>query len=215
MTTNRNRYNQNRDNGILIVVLIILMYVLGSCSAEWHLNRAVQKDPNVFKAETVTVIDTLIVPEFSDFTLIELDTGTAWIDKALRPLYAHLDNKILRPKYAQDKEHPTVTLKTIDNVSKALKTTFKGKNSIKLPYRYEDSLISISLQREDKGIAKLDYTIKERLLVNHIQVPCPEYIYGMKWWQKCFMYLGMFTFSMCVLAFFWGKIKRTFNFNKD
>jgi hypothetical protein len=36
--------------------------LLSSCSAQWHLKRAVQKDPMILKKDTLVVQDTLVVP---------------------------------------------------------------------------------------------------------------------------------------------------------
>ena len=39
-----------------------LILLLSSCSAQWHLKRAVQKDPMILKKDTLVVQDTLVVP---------------------------------------------------------------------------------------------------------------------------------------------------------
>jgi hypothetical protein len=36
--------------------------LLSSCSAQWHLKRAVQKDPMILKKDTLVVQDTFVVP---------------------------------------------------------------------------------------------------------------------------------------------------------
>jgi len=44
------------------LVKLILVLSLTSCSAQWHLKKAVQKDPMILKKDTLVVQDTLVVP---------------------------------------------------------------------------------------------------------------------------------------------------------
>ena len=39
-----------------------LILLLSSCSAQWHLKKAVQKDPMILKKDTLVVQDTFVVP---------------------------------------------------------------------------------------------------------------------------------------------------------
>lgn len=53
-----------------------------SCSASWHIKRAIKKDPNILKADTAYVYDTLLVPEIShDTTVISKTIDTITIEK--------------------------------------------------------------------------------------------------------------------------------------
>ena len=40
---------------------ILLILLFSSCSAEWHLNRALKKDPTLFNKERVVMHDTTII----------------------------------------------------------------------------------------------------------------------------------------------------------
>jgi hypothetical protein len=42
--------------------LLLLVSVLTSCSAHYHLRRAVKKDPSILKKDTITVVDTIVTP---------------------------------------------------------------------------------------------------------------------------------------------------------
>lgn len=55
---------------------------LSGCSAQWHLNKAVKKDPSLLQKEVVSVVDTVIVPgvEVHD-TLVFSDIDTVEIVK--------------------------------------------------------------------------------------------------------------------------------------
>lgn len=41
--------------------LIIGLLLLSSCSANWHIKRAIKKDPTILLSDTITVNDTIIV----------------------------------------------------------------------------------------------------------------------------------------------------------
>lgn len=42
--------------------LLLLVSVLTSCSAHYHLRRAVKKDPSILQKDTITVVDTIVTP---------------------------------------------------------------------------------------------------------------------------------------------------------
>ena len=44
------------------LVKLILLLSLMSCSAQWHLKKAVQKDPMILKKDTLVVMDTIVQP---------------------------------------------------------------------------------------------------------------------------------------------------------
>lgn len=41
---------------------LITMALLSSCSAQWHLKRAVKKDPTLLKTDTIAIVDTIVTP---------------------------------------------------------------------------------------------------------------------------------------------------------
>jgi hypothetical protein len=43
-------------------ILLLLVSALTSCSATWHLEKAVKKDPTVLEKQDVTVIDSIVLP---------------------------------------------------------------------------------------------------------------------------------------------------------
>lgn len=43
-------------------VVLSLTLLLSSCSAQWHLKKAVQKDPAILKKDTLVVVDTIVPP---------------------------------------------------------------------------------------------------------------------------------------------------------
>lgn len=55
---------------ILLFISLIGLLLLSSCSANWHLKRAIKKDPSILIKDTVTVRDTLVSETISTDTLI-------------------------------------------------------------------------------------------------------------------------------------------------
>ena len=43
-------------------VKLIIMLLLTSCSAQWHLKKAVHKDPTILEKDTLVVMDTVVSP---------------------------------------------------------------------------------------------------------------------------------------------------------
>ena len=43
-------------------VKLIIMLLLTSCSAQWHLKKAVHKDPTILEKDTLVVTDTVVSP---------------------------------------------------------------------------------------------------------------------------------------------------------
>jgi len=41
---------------------LITIVLLSSCSAQWHLKRAVKKDPTLLKTDTIAIVDTIVTP---------------------------------------------------------------------------------------------------------------------------------------------------------
>jgi hypothetical protein len=64
MTLKKNRY-------LLCVMLFFATILLPSCGANWHLQRAIKKDPSILQQKTITVTDTVV----TDPTAV-LDTVT-------------------------------------------------------------------------------------------------------------------------------------------
>ena len=63
---------------VQIIILLLFMMMLLSCSGQWHLNRAIRKDPTLFE-DTVRTADTLfreiVVPVYTDRTVFVNDTA--------------------------------------------------------------------------------------------------------------------------------------------
>ena len=67
---------------IILFVLLIIMVLLCSCSANWHIARAIKKDPSILKKDTITIHDTTIIPTVShDTTIISKPIDTITIEK--------------------------------------------------------------------------------------------------------------------------------------
>jgi hypothetical protein len=68
-------------------LLFISIPLLTGCSANWHLKRAIAKNPELLKASTVFVHDTVVVPPMivSDTVFMpEADSTVVWENDSLR-----------------------------------------------------------------------------------------------------------------------------------
>ena len=66
------------------LVKLILLSSLMSCSAQWHLKKAVQKDPLILEKDTLVVTDTVVSPPVAitdTVTLKQHDTITVVKDR--------------------------------------------------------------------------------------------------------------------------------------
>ena len=43
-------------------VALITIALLSSCSAQWHLKRAIKKDPSILQTDTIAIVDTVVTP---------------------------------------------------------------------------------------------------------------------------------------------------------
>jgi hypothetical protein len=63
---------------------LILVGLLSSCSAQWHLKRAIKKDPTIVRQDTAVVVDTVVTPPVTltdTITLAQRDTITLVKDR--------------------------------------------------------------------------------------------------------------------------------------
>ena len=84
---------------------LILVLLLTSCSAQWHLKRAVQKDPMILKKDTLVVQDTFVVPPVvlkDTVTLRQHDTIVIEKDRLRVKIVKVNDTLIIDAKCASD-----------------------------------------------------------------------------------------------------------------
>jgi len=82
-----------------------LILLLSSCSAQWHLKKAVQKDPMILKKDTLVVQDTLVVPPVvlkDTVTLKQHDTITITKDRLRVKIVKVNDTLIINAKCDSD-----------------------------------------------------------------------------------------------------------------
>lgn len=61
---------------------ILISFILSSCSAQWHLNKAVKKNPLILQKDTVTVVDTIVTPPVAlTDTVVLRETDTIVVQK--------------------------------------------------------------------------------------------------------------------------------------
>ena len=68
---------------VLAIISLICLVALTSCSASFHLKRAIQKDPTIIQPEIVQVVDTVIITpsERTETTFVALPIDTITIEK--------------------------------------------------------------------------------------------------------------------------------------
>ena len=87
------------------VVKLITISLLSSCSATWHLNQAVKKDPTIMERDTLVVKDTVVVPPVAitdTVTLKQHDTIILQKDKLSVRIVKRLDTLIIEGKCDSD-----------------------------------------------------------------------------------------------------------------
>lgn len=87
------------------LVKLTLLLLLTSCSAQWHLKKAVQKDPMILKKDTLVVQDTLVVPPVvlkDTVTLRQHDTITITKDRLRVKIVKVSDTLIIDAKCDSD-----------------------------------------------------------------------------------------------------------------
>ena len=68
---------------VLAIISLICLIALTSCSASFHLRRAIEKDPTIIQPEIVQVVDTVIITpsERTETTFVALPIDTITIEK--------------------------------------------------------------------------------------------------------------------------------------
>jgi len=61
---------------------IIISVILSSCSAQWHLSKAVKKDPAILQKDTIIAVDTIVTPPVALMdTVVLRETDTIVVEK--------------------------------------------------------------------------------------------------------------------------------------
>ena len=87
------------------LVKLILLSSLMSCSAQWHLKKAVQKDPLILVKDTLVVTDTVVSPPVAitdTVTLKQHDTITLVKDRLKVEILKVNDTIIINAECASD-----------------------------------------------------------------------------------------------------------------
>lgn len=82
-----------------------LILLLSSCSATWHLNKAIKKDPTILAKDTLVVQDTVVVPPVvitDTVTTRQHDTIIVEKDKLRVRIVKKLDTLIIEGQCASD-----------------------------------------------------------------------------------------------------------------
>jgi hypothetical protein len=110
--------------------LIVLVLFLSSCSAQWHLQKAIEKNPNLLQVHEI-ILDTLIVTDsfysIDSFTLNEIDTFISDTGKIKITIYRYKDRFTIKQEVKRDTIHFTKTIKCPPSVIQVINSQ-KMKN---------------------------------------------------------------------------------------
>ena len=84
---------------------LTLLLLLTSCSAQWHLKKAVQKDPLILQKDTLIVTNTVVTPPVAitdTVTLKQHDTIVVTKDRLKVEVVRRLDTIIINAECASD-----------------------------------------------------------------------------------------------------------------
>lgn len=85
--------------------VLMIAFLLSSCSAQWHLKRAVKKDPTILVEDTLVVKDTVVVPPVvitDTVTTKQHDTIIVQKDRLKVRIVKKLDTLIIEGQCASD-----------------------------------------------------------------------------------------------------------------
>ena len=116
------------------LVKLTLLLLLTSCSAQWHLKKAVQKDPAILEKDTLVVTTTVVSPPVAitdTVTLRQHDTITLVKDRLKVQLIKVNDTITINAECASDTIVTTIEV-PYEKIVYVEKQTFKDKvyNSI-------------------------------------------------------------------------------------
>ena len=80
------------------LIYFLLALTLSGCSAEWHLRKAVRKNPELLKSQTINVTDTIVLPgvELMDTVILkQVDTITLVKDRFRVKIMRSFDTLII------------------------------------------------------------------------------------------------------------------------
>ena len=86
--------------------IIAVVLLLSSCTAQWHLQQAVKKDPTIITERVVTIIDTLIIRDSfiqrDTFVMRKIDTAIIETEKFKTIVYRYHDTFRVETKIKGD-----------------------------------------------------------------------------------------------------------------
>lgn len=110
------------------VIAFALLILLSSCSASWHIRKALKKNPSLFSTEIITVVDTVIVevPRVDTLFKYKFDTVEFTIDSIqVKYFYQTVDSTVYLEIDCPDSEIITETITKTETI--IVKPSFKEK----------------------------------------------------------------------------------------
>ena len=79
------------------ITYVLVCLFLTSCSAQWHLRKAISKDSSIFTADTVNTVDTvfLTVPKVDTVFKYRFDTVEFWKDSVRVKYFYQVEDSLV------------------------------------------------------------------------------------------------------------------------
>ncbi len=167
-------------NSIVLALIVFLLLLFTGCSSQWHLKRAIKKDPSILKQDTIKIRDTVevFIPEFQVKDSIVVEHDTVRVDSIIRLYDGANETRIRKAIYKQiqkDLEADTAKLDTLNyNV---------------IAY-YKDGNLYVDMER-DSSVMEVPF---------EKDVPFDKIIQKDGWWDKVLKFLG-WAFILVVVMY--------------
>lgn len=132
---------------LLLFLLLLFIVLLSSCSAEWHIRRAIKKNPRILRADTIQVHDTLYTKEYIRYDSLVFRVDSNSIDSALS-LIDNLEYKLKLKKYITNYKYLNIDTLIEDSVLAIHLTLIDGKLSLKTQKKQEQLPIIVEVPVE-------------------------------------------------------------------
>jgi len=139
----------------LVILYIVgsIMFLLTSCSSNWHLKQAAKKDPSLLDSTKITLVDTVFIQPDSGLVTIPVDT--VWeLDTIFEPFKGGDCDSI------------------IEALQKRTKRAVRAKKILSEPFIYSDSVLDLVVY-DESGKLKIDYKVHEKIVYVEVEGKCP------------------------------------------
>jgi hypothetical protein len=145
-------------NSIVLALLVFLVLLFTGCSSQWHLKRAIKKDPSILQKDTITVRDTveLKIPDFQIKDSVWVKHDTVKVDSIIRLFDGVNEAKIRKAIYKQLQKDLEKDSAKLDTLNYNVIAYYKDGN-LYVDMERSDSIVQVPFEKEvavDKVVQK-------------------------------------------------------------